>query len=142
MEKLTDEQKQNIIFLYQSHPAREVSLLTGFNMDNIYKVIKEKGIKKPHAHRKINPQDIINDYQNGFTDIRFLCNKYNCCRTTVYNAIHGLERHRTQKIPNNGVCAAIKQIGVTGETMAQIARRFGVSRQYVFKMKNRLLLKH
>ena len=140
MARLNDEQKQNIIFLYSSHSCRDISILMGISVQSVYNVIKEKGVKK-RKHTRIDYDGIRQDYQQGFTDVKFLAKKYSCCEMVVYHAIRDLERVRKPHIPNSkeiDIIADLRQMSRTNETMAQIARRHNVKRQYVFQIKERL----
>lgn len=144
MIKLTDEQKQNIIYLYQNHSMQEIAIIMGVSLPIIQKVIKASGIKKQSTHRRINPQDIINDYQNGFTNVNFLCKKYNCSNCTINKALKGIHRvkrsmpHREPNKLTIDIINELKQMSVTGISMNQIAKQFNVSRQYVFYLNNKL----
>lgn len=139
---ITDEDKQNIIFLYQSHTGKEISILMGISMHTVYKVIHENGIIKKNAHRRVDVQGIVEDYKNGFTDIKFLCKKYNCCRRTIFSALKGAERQKKHvHKPNKkelDILSDLNKMSVTRESMAEIARRYGVSRQYVHRIKNQM----
>lgn len=140
MARLTDDQKQNIIFLYSSHSCREISILMGMSIQSVYNVIKEKGIKK-RKHTKVDYEGIRQDYSNGFTDIDFLKKKYSCCEMTIYKAIADLERIKRHHRPNSkeiDIIHDLKQMSVTGCSTAQIARRHNVSRQYIYQVKERL----
>lgn len=140
MTKLTDEQKQNIIFLYSSYSCREISILMGISIQSVYNVIKESGVQK-RKHTKVDYDGIRADYSNGFTDISFLKKKYGCCEMTIYKAIADLERQKRLHKPNSkeiDIIHDLKQMSVTGQSTAQIARKNNVSRQYVFQVKDRL----
>lgn len=142
--KLTEEQKQNIIFLYQNHSAREVSIITGISMNRIYKLLNGFNIKKEQPHRKVDPQDIITDYQNGYIDVKFLARKYNCSVTSVNRYLRNIDRVKRVKRehkPNDKereIISDLLRMSVTLENMSQIARRYNVSRQYVHKLKNKI----
>lgn len=109
----------------------------GISIQTVYNVIKEKGVKK-RKHTMVDYDGIRADYSNGFTDVKFLAKKYSCCEMVVYRALDGIEKVRTVKIPNNELTTAIKQMSRTDETMSQIARRFNVSRQYVYELKEKI----
>lgn len=140
MKKLTDEQKQNIIFLYSTHSCREISILMRISQQTVYNVIKEKGIKK-REHSRVDYDGIGQDYSNGFNDVKFLSKKYSCCGMVVYRAIADLERVKRPHKPNSkeiDIITDLKQMSVTGQSTAQIARRHNVSRQYIYQVKERL----
>lgn len=144
MLKLTNEQKQNIIYLYKDHSMQEIAIIIGVSLPIIQKVIKASGIKKQSTHRRINPQDIINDYLNGFTNVNFLCKKYNCSNCTVNKALKGIQRVKRTKPPITpsdktvDIIDDLKQMSLTGLSMSFIARKHKVSRQYVFYLNNKL----
>lgn len=140
MQRLTDDQKQNIIFLYSSHSCREISILMGISIQSVYNVIKESGVQK-RKHSRVDYEGIRQDYSNGFTDVKFLAKKYSCCEMVVYHAISDLERQKRPHKPNSKeieIIDDLKQMSRTNETMSQIARRHNVKRQYVYQVKDRL----
>ena len=140
---ITQDQKQNILFLYQSHSVAEVSILTGLSTTSIYNIIHESGMKKASRER-FDRKKIREDYLNGFTSVDFLAKKYGCCTNTINKALKGIPRKRRRigSVKRNNttldIISDLKSIPVTGLAMSQIARRHNVSRQYVFKIKNQL----
>lgn len=133
---MTNEEIQNIKYLYQTHTAEEVAILTGYSVGTIAKYggrVKNKVRKKA---KKVNPQDIMHDYVDGMTDLTKLQEKYGCCLTTIYSAITDVRQPRIKQ--RYEVEKAIRNIPTTGEKMISIAKRFNVSEQYVYYVREKI----
>lgn len=137
MQHITYEQKQSILMLYKTHTAKEIAILLGVPYVYVNQVISGSGIHKASNHR-IDFDKIREDCLNGFTDIDYLKDKYKCSATTVKIALSGIKRPRTRSKQTSDIIQAIRQMSFTNETMSSIAKRFNVSRQYVFKLKNKM----
>lgn len=141
MAKITDEQKRNILYLYKNHSMSEICVITNLSITTVQNVIHDSGIKTRKGRRKIDSQKIIEDFDNGFTDISFLSKKYNCCEKTIRNALKDRDipkKKRKRPKPQGktaDIISALKEI----PNFSMIAKRFNVSRQYVFRIKEKHL---
>jgi Mor family transcriptional regulator len=129
---ITDEMKRNVLYLYKTHNVKDTALISGLSVITVKNILHDNGISTSWKD-KFNAKTIRQDYLNGFTNVKFLAKKYDCSIFTVYNAINGLIENKQASIIN-----AINDMEFTGESIAQIAKRFEVSRQYVFKLKQKM----
>jgi Mor family transcriptional regulator len=129
---ITDDMKRNVLYLYNTHNVKETALLSGLSVATVTNILHDNGINTTWKD-KFNAQAIRDDYLNGYTNVKFLAKKYDCSIFTVYNAINGLIENKQASIIN-----AINDMEFTGESMAQIASRYRVSRQYIYKLKQKI----
>lgn len=140
MAKITDEQKRNILFLYKNHSMQEICIITNLSITTVKNVIHDSGIKTRKGRRKIDSQKIIEDFDNGFTDIFFLSKKYNCCELTIRKVLKDRDipkKKRKRPKPQGKtaeIISALKEI----PNLSMVAKRFNVSRQYVSKLNKKL----
>lgn len=140
MAKITDEQKRNILFLYKNHSMSEICVITNLSITTVQNVIHDSGIKTRKGRRKIDSRKIIEDFDNGFTDISFLSKKYNCCEVTIRKILkdRDIPKKKREFKPQGktaDIISALKEI----PNLSLIAKRYNVSRQYVFRVKEKHL---
>lgn len=134
--ELTDDIKQQIVDLYKSCTITQISKLTGIKIDCIKQVLNETGVEIKRGRRSIDRSSIRIDYENGNTEILFLADKYNCSPFTMYRILDELKLPR----PHNRTTNIINAIMQTPNAkMSRIAEQFGVSRQFVYKCKRKLI---
>lgn len=87
--------------------------------------------QKEHGNIKVNKLNVIEDYENGLS-IDCLAKKYNCCVDTIRTKLKGVEKiktsrkHRSKKTLN-----IIEELNTTDKRLSDIAKQYGVSKQYV-----------
>lgn len=147
----TEDQRQNVIYLYKSRSIPEIAILTGLTCYAINQILNQNNITRKKAGRKsVDKKNIIDDFDKGFSEIAFLARKYNCTQVTVRRLLIATGRTIPRKTyehknPANksaqtyDIIAALNKMPENGESLSTIARKFNVSRQYVHYLKNQLL---
>lgn len=134
--EITDEQRESIISLYNSHSTKEIADKMNINESKIIKILKEYGIDT--TFRETQKQAIINDYLSGNTDLNFLAQKHSCNIDIVELYINELDHLSKPNIKNMELVMAIKDMNNSGETISQIAKKFNLSRQRVSLLKKQI----
>jgi transposase-like protein/DNA-binding transcriptional regulator WhiA len=102
---ITDEQKQEIIKLYQEHvPVRHIDERTGISYKTVYQVIKEAGIYRPGARKTISEEqeELIQElYSKGYSS-REVAERVGVSKDTVLRYIENPRASKVVATPHNG----------------------------------------
>ena len=134
---MTEQEKQIIDYYNKGYTQDEIKELTGYRKIRIKEAIKNNRdkINREKVVRG-NRAILITAISDGITDIRTLQDMTGLARTTIYK-YSNVGRRKPHY--NHGHTADIVADLQAGEmTQSEIARKYGVSRQAVFKAKKYL----
>lgn len=141
MTKIPDDMKTNIVRLRKTHTPTQISAIIGYSPQTIGKVLRDRNASAKVGRTPLDRKAIKADFDNGFTNIYRLADKYNCNIFTMYRIIGEIKAQMPLQPPKGktaDIIHDIEQKSVTGEKYADIAKRYKVSRQYVYKLKNQI----
>ena len=138
---VSDELKNAIVRDYRRGICiTQLINIHGLKRWRITEILKQNGVEITRGVRKGNNslvyESIKQDYKDGF-DVPALAQKYKCSRICVYKVLEqdNLINVRDFTYKSKRIMADIKSGDLS---MSEIARRYGVSRQWVFSLKERM----
>lgn len=132
---MTAEQKDEITAYYsKGYSIYDISILLPVSYAEIAEVVKscDKAERQKVSRGK---QALIEQaVKDGCTDVKELCQRFNVSPRTVYRYAK-VGRRKPYNNAESKSRAILADLQKGGATMAEIARKHGVSRQAVFKVK-------
>ncbi len=132
--------KDDIIAYYnKGYSIKDICILVPLSYTEIVEIIKLYCNKSERQEsirgKKALMQQAVKD---GLRDVQELCNRFNVTKNTVYAYVRVGHRkpYNNAESKSRAILADLQKGGLT---MAEIARKYGVSRQTVFKVKKNYL---
>lgn len=118
---------------------------TGAEARAMIKELRRNGTIKMYGKTDAAIEKLVNAYRNGMTDPRDLAETFGYTLKTVLQYLklgkckHGHPKTQYNPKPLGEKALEIMRVIKQGKlSMAEIARKYGVSRQYVYQLKERL----
>ena len=147
---MTQNERRQIISLWQS----------GVSLQKIYRMLpyrrcdavrmlnklRQDGTLKPRKKKKENTIKMLGDaWKSGITDIKELSEMFGSTEQTTIAYLSKSGARENKRPPHNHTkkqlnkkAEAIMEVLKEGKPLSTVAKEFGVSRQYVFQLKERL----
>ena len=146
---MTDVDKKTIKRLWDSRvPINQIILMLPYKKVVAKRMIDElraNGTLKPRNCKKTAIQAIASTWDNGITDIDELCEMFSYKPNTVkcylsFSRGNSVRPHRNYRAKqfNEKAQSIMDEISKQELSLSDIARKFEVSRQYVYQLKMRL----
>ncbi len=133
---MTEREKSQIIDYYlKGYNIDEIALIMPFKQYEIRNTVK--GLKRAEKVIRGRNADIINDVENGITDVNVLCKKYHISKASVYRIVK--TGHRKPHYVKSKTAEIVEDLKRGDLTQSEIARKHNVTKQAVFICKKKFL---